>query len=125
MEIIFDTYAWIEYFQGTSKGRVVEKYLEGNKVLTPAVVLLELNYKSDKEGWDFKRYFNFIKSHSKIIGMNEKFVFSFGNFYNKIRKKLRNMGITGIIILHTAVLNDAKVLTGDKHFKSFEQTIML
>lgn len=49
MKIIFDTYAWIEYFEGSKKGEIVKKYFEREEILTPLVVLLELSYKADKE----------------------------------------------------------------------------
>ncbi len=115
MAIVFDTYAWIEYFNATKKGVVVKKYLEEEEVITPSIVLLELSYKSDKEGWDFDKYFGFIKSNSRIIGVNEKFILAFGKAYNNIKKQVKKIGITDIIIIHTAGMNDAKVLTGDEH----------
>jgi len=123
--IVFDTYAWIEYFNGTEKGNVVKNYLENNDILTPVIVLLELSYKADKEGWNFTDYLKFIKANSEVVGINEKFVLSFGNFYNKIKKHIKKVGITDIIILHTSIINDAKILTGDKHFEKVENVIML
>ena len=125
MAIVFDTYAWIEYFSATKKGVVVKNYLEDEDVITPAIVLLELSYKSDKEGWDFNKYLNFIRSNSKIIGISEKFILTFGRAYNNIKKQVKNIGITDIIVIHTAEMNDAKILTGDKHFEKIGRAIML
>lgn len=125
MAIVFDTYAWIEYFNATKKGSIVKKYLEEEDVITPTIVLLELSYKSDKEGWDFIKYSNFIKNNSKIVGINEKFILSFGRAYNNVKKKVKKIGITDIIIIHTATMNDAKVLTGDPHFSELKESIML
>ena len=125
MAIVFDTYAWIEYFNATKKGIVVQKYLESDDVITPTIVLLELSYKSEKEGWDFNKHLNFIKTNSRITGVNEKFILTFGKAYNNIRKKIKKIGITDIIVIHTAEMNDAKILTGDEHFKEIVNTIML
>jgi len=50
MAIVFDTYAWIEYFSATKKGEKVKEYLENSEIITPVIVLLELSYKADKEG---------------------------------------------------------------------------
>ena len=125
MAIVFDTYAWVEYFDGTKKGGIVGKYLEEEEVITPSIVLLELSYKSDKEGWDFNKYLNFIKTNSKIIGVNEKFILTFGRAYNNIKKQVKNIGITDIIIIHTAEMNDAKILTGDEHFEKTGKAIVL
>ncbi len=125
MAIVFDTYAWIEYFNGSEKGKIVGKYLKEDRVLTPLIVLLEISYKADKEGWNLKELIDFIKIKSKIVGINEKFVLSFGKFYNKTKKEVRDISMADVIILHTAIINDAKVLTGDKHFQKTERAIML
>jgi len=125
MKIVFDTYAWIEFFEGTEKGKVVGKYLENEEVLTPSIVLLELSYRADQERWDFKKFFSFIKSNSKVIGLNEEFILSFGGIYNQMKKKIKNISMADVVILHTATMNDAKVLTGDEHFKKTEMAIML
>jgi len=125
MKIVFDTYAWIEYFNATKKGVIVKKYLEDEEIITPVVVLLELGYRADQEGWDFKKFFAFIKNNSHIIGLNESFILSFGEIYNKTKKQIKNIGMADIIVLHIARINDAKILTGDEHFKKIDRAIIL
>ncbi len=125
MKIVFDTFAWIEYFEGNDKGIKVKNYFENNEILTPLIVLLELSYKADKENWNCKEVLDFVKHNSKIVGINEEFVLGFGKLYNVIKKKIRGIGFVDIIILHTALLNDAKVLIGDSHFSKIENAIML
>lgn len=125
MVIVFDTFAWIEYFTDTKNADVIESYIENGDIITPSIVLLELSYKADKEGWDFKKHLDFIKIKSKIVGMNEEFILKFGKIYNESKKKVKGMGLADIYILTTAILNNGKVLTGDIHFESFEQTIFL
>jgi len=125
MKIVFDTFAWIEYFQSTKKGEKVKEYLENNEIITPAIVLLELSYKADKENWDCKKILDFVKHNSEIIGINEGFVLNFGRLYNITKKEIREIGFADIIILNTALLNNAKVLTGDQHFSKLGNSIML
>lgn len=120
MKIVFDTFAWIEYFEGSKKGKIVADYLDGNEVLTPLIVLLELSYKADKENWDFEKILNFIRHNSKIAGINEEFVLGFGKLYNQTKSKIRGIGFADVIILNTALLNKAKVLTGDSHFSKLK-----
>lgn len=115
MAIVFDTYAWIEFFKGTEKGKIVRNYLEKEEVLTPSIVLLELSYKADKENWNFKDIFNFIKTNSRIVGIDIEFILSFGSFYNIIKKKIKKIGITDIIIMHSGNATNARILTGDEH----------
>ena len=51
--IIVDTFAWVEYFLGSKKGKIVEEYLNENNLVTPSIVLIELSCKSAKENWNF------------------------------------------------------------------------
>ena len=125
MKIVFDTYAWIEYFEGTKKGEKVEEYLKNNEIITPAIVLLELSYKADKEGWNCKEILDFVKLHSKIVGINEEFVLNFGKLYNKTKREIKNIGFADIFVLNTALLDNAKVLTGDPHFSKLNNSIIL
>ena len=125
MRIIFDTYAWIEYFRGSEQGKIVKQYLEGHEVITPVVVLLELSYRAKQEAWDIRKYVNFIKIHSSIIGINDKIILEFGKIYYETKNRVKDIGFVDILILTMAVIENAKILTGDEHFKSFEQTIFL
>ena len=124
MNVVFDTYAWIEYFIGSEQGRVVESYLK-ETVITPFIVLLELSYRADKEGWNFKQYLEFVKINSNITSITEEFALRFGQVYNKAKKDVPGIGIADAIILLTALEQNAKILTGDEHFKNLPQTIML
>ena len=122
--ILVDTYAWMEYFKGSREGKEVEKYL-GEETITPSVVLIELSYKSIKEGWYFKKHLNFIKSKSSIIGISENIIIHCGEVYIGERKKNPSFGIIDAIILTTARLMNYQVLTGDRHFKDFKNSIIL
>ncbi len=125
MRIIFDTYSWIEYFEASQKGEIVRRHLENEEVITPSIVLLELSYKADVKGWDFLKVLNFIKMKSQVVGFNDEFVLKFGKIYNEAKRKVKDMGLADCIILTTAKLNDAKILTGDIHFTKFKETIIL
>ena len=124
MNIVFDTYAWIEYFLGSEKGKIVESYMKEN-IITPFIVLLELSYRADKEGWYFKQYLEFIKVNSKITGLTEEFILKFGQLYNKTKKDISGIGMADVIILLTAIEENAKILTGDQHFKNLGRVIFL
>lgn len=124
MKLIFDTYAWIEYFIGSQKGKIVQNYFD-HEILTPNLVLMELSYRFDQSGWDFKRFLNFIKSKSKIIGVYDEVIINFGPIYNNLKTKNKEMSFVDIVIFTLAKTYDSKILTGDKHFKGFENVIFL
>nr|MDO8043795.1 PIN domain-containing protein [Candidatus Baldrarchaeota archaeon] len=51
--LIFDSYAWIEFFIGSRLGEKVRRYLEeGHEVVVPDIVLAEIARKYWREGFD-------------------------------------------------------------------------
>ena len=53
MILVFDSYAWIEYFAGTSRGSTVKELMvAADLIYTPSVVLLEVANKYSREGFD-------------------------------------------------------------------------
>lgn len=125
MNIIIDTSAWIEYFQGSEEGEIVNQYLNNNETITTITTLLELSYKADKEKWNIKDYLNFIRLKSRIVGIKESSVLEFGKLYNHARKKEKSFGFADAIILLTSINENASILTKDTHFKHFENAIIL
>ena len=44
--IVFDSYAWLEYFSGSSKGNVVKGIIgSSEEILTPSICLAEIKRK--------------------------------------------------------------------------------
>ena len=125
MKVIFDTYAWIEYFLGSSKGKKVSNIFESNEIITPIIVLVELSCKSAKENWDFKKYLEFIKANSLVLNIREKTLIDTGKLYVQMRSKIRDFGLVDTIILAMAKVEKAKILTGDKHFETLDNVIFL
>ena len=125
MKIVFDTYAWVEYFLGTAKGKKAENYLKDNDIITPILVIVELNYKADKEGWDFEQFLDFIKSKSTISFINWDIAKVCSKNYLERRKKQKDFSLIDAVILSTAKISNSKILTGDKHFIGLEETIFL
>lgn len=124
--IVVDTFAWIEYFFGTEKGKIVKEYLnEEYHLFTPTVVLIEISCKSAKEKWNFFEILRFIKSKSTIIGMKEETLEKCGKIYIEQRKRKGKFGMNDAAIWATAENLKAKVLTGDEHFKDFKEVIMI
>ena len=50
--MIFDSYAWVEYFIGSKRGEVAKEYLEGGEIITPDIVIAEVARKYVREGID-------------------------------------------------------------------------
>ena len=117
-EYLIDTFAWIEYYLGEDVG--LKLLLETKEIATPALVIAELSDKFARENEDFKDFFQFISSKSKVIPLSMEIALASGKFKSKMRKKYKQFGLADSIIYLTAKLNNSKLLTGDPHFKGLD-----
>jgi len=131
--IVFDSYAWVEYFMGSKRGAVAREYLEGGEIVTPDIVLAEVARKYVREGIDAREIggrLYFISSHSEVEGVDADLGLAAAEAWReleiKARKgKLRVPSLTDGIVLALARKHGAKVLTGDDHFKGLKEAMML
>jgi len=124
MKLILDNYAWMEHFIGSKREEVVKSYLE-NEILTQTLVLMELSYRVNQEGGDFKKVLNFIKSKSTIRGINEDIILEFSEVYNLLKKRDKSISFVDTLIFTLAKLENTKTLTEYLHFKDLENVQFL
>lgn len=116
-EYVIDSYAWVEYFRGSEEGRIAKECIEGKNCATASITIAELSEKYKRENKNFKEDLNFIVGRTKILNLDAGIALMAGkiNFENK--KKIKNWGMSDSVILATAQLLNAKVVTGDEHFR--------
>ncbi len=130
--IVFDSYAWIEYFMGSEKGATVKEHLK-NEPVTPSIVLCEVARKFFREGLaedDVKRRLRFIVANSQIIEINTDISILSSKAYLDLERKAkaekkRKPSLADGIILATARSLQAKILTGDTHFEELVESIYI
>ncbi len=133
--IVVDTYAWIEYFRGTKKGEIVKNYLlTAEKIYTPSIVLAEIarKYIREKIPEDTVRQrLKAIVEISTLVDIDVQLALDVAKIYLELTEHARNLGLKqkpslndAIILAATRKLN-AKVITGDQHFKNLEETIWI
>jgi len=128
MNLTIDTYAWIEYFEGSVQGNKIREILENEneyEVFTPSIVLVEL---ADavvkgkiKINWD--ELVRFVKLNTKIINIDEIVAKEAGIIKNNLRKKHPDFGLVDAIVLATARINNSRLLTGDNHLLNEDDVI--
>ena len=123
--MLMDTYAWVELFQGTRKGKKVEKLLLKESCCTSVLSLAEITEWALKNGKQPHDYLKRMVYTSTLIDITENISRLAGkiNFENK--RKIKNWGMVDSILLATARIYGLKILTGDKHFGELEETIIL
>jgi len=131
--MVFDSYAWIEYFLGSDKGRTVREYLNTEEVVTPSIVLAEIARKYLRDGMeqeDVVKRLNFISANSTIIEIDVELSLAAAKAYLTLSEKtkveqLRRPSLTDGIILASAKALRAKIVTGDEHFKGLTETVYI
>jgi predicted nucleic acid-binding protein len=123
---VIDSYAWIEYFRGTQSGKRAKDYIEGKEAATSGISIAELKEKYLREGW---RYFDadllFISSVTIIVPVDKEIALSAGQINFERKRKVKDWGMSDSIVLATAVMASAKVVTGDPHFKDVKESILI
>ena len=129
-----DSYAWVELFLGSEKGKKSRRLiLEAEQVRTPGVVLAEISRKYHREKMDLKTVrsrLETISSTTIITGVDVKLALRAGATYVELlekakRERLRTPSLFDAIVLATAREYDSNLVTGDEHFGNLPETIFL
>lgn len=124
---IIDAYAWIEYLIGSVAGVKVKSILEdeGNEIYTCAVTVAEVISKTVREGRDPETTYNILSSNSYIIDVDGELSKTAGILHAKMRETIKDFGLSDAYVLASSKKLDAKILTGDSHFKDTKGAIFL
>lgn len=131
--IVFDSYAWIEYFLGSDSGKVVKNYIDVEEVITPSIVLAEVARKYLREGVneeDVDKRLNFIAANSTVLNIDVELSIAAAKAYLELFEKtkmerLKSPSLTDGIVLATGRILRAKIVTGDEHFKGFAEVVFI
>jgi predicted nucleic acid-binding protein len=124
---VIDAYAWIEYLIGSKAGDKIRAVLEeeNNEVYTCAVTVAEVVSKTAREGRDFEAAYDILLSNSQVVNIDEEVSKEAGVLHSEMRKTKRDFGLADAYVLAIARRIKSKVLTGDLHFKSVKEAILI
>ena len=132
MKIVIDTYAWIEFFIGSEKGRRVKEIVErADEVYTPGTVLAEIARKYVREGADDNTVdarLEIITAASNIAHVDAKLALEAARCYLELAAKARKTKLNlpslfDAIVLATGRSLKSKIVTGDEHFRNLPETV--
>ena len=124
--VVLDSFAWIEYFNGTSAGENVQTFLETGLAVTPAIVVAELSEKHKRLNREFGPKYDFVKARTSVVPLEEELARVAGGLNFERKKKVKGWGMADSIVLATARWSGARIVTGDPHFRDLtEETITL
>ncbi len=122
---VIDSFAWIEYFVGSKAGELAKKYIEGGESITPTIVIAELSEKYTRLKQDPTPKLRFIVLKSRAVALDEETAALAGTINVERKVKVNRWGLADSIVLATARLQKAIVVTGDEHFSDLKEAIMI
>lgn len=115
--IVFDSYAWLEYFAGSEKGRIVKEIIESrDEILTPSICISEIKRKYLREKKEYKPRIKFITTRSKIIKIDLDISLLAADLSYKSK-----LYMIDAVVYACAILINSDLLTGDQHFKGMDK----
>ena len=127
MIYIVDTYAWIEYLIGSSKGAFFKKLLDNinNKFITMDCCIAEIYGYCLKNNLDFDKIYRVIKSNSIILPIMIDTWINAAKARFELRKKISNFGLIDSILVAEQKDLKCKIVSGDYHFKNLPNVAYL
>ena len=134
MRIIVDSWAWVEILKLSVAGKEAKAQVEQADVaFTPSLVLAELARKYHREGVGLstlRRWLQGISEATEVYPIDTELAVesarASAELSNKARReKLQKPGLGDALVLATARVAQAKVLTGDPHLRGLQETIWL
>ena len=126
MRNLIESYAWIEYLEGSYQGEKVHEILSGSdEIFVLTLIIGEVVSKVKRKGMDAELAFNAISKNSKIFEISADIARDAGLLHAERRKKVKDFGLMDALILIAARKLKANILTSDSHFKDFKETVLL
>ena len=125
MKIILDASAWIEYLDDAPHAATIEEYLQKNECFTLSITMAEVTAKTLLGGKDSEKAIIAMRALSRIIAAEEEVALNAAHIYARQRKTNSKFSLSDAFVVALAQKNEAKVLTKDRDFSGFKETILL
>lgn len=119
MLYILDSYAWVEYFTGTEKGRKVKALFENpkNRFITIECCIAELMGWSIKNNIDFHCVLKTIEANSDISPVLRDEWIDAAVIKSEMLKNVKDFGLIDAILIAKQRRLNSRIVTADLHFK--------
>ena len=124
---IIDAYAWIEYLNGSEKGKKFAEILEDvtNELFTSSATVGEIISKTLRENRDVKVALTNINNLSTVLSITQEISILAGQIHFETKKKNKEFGMLDSFVAATARKTNSKILTGDEDFRHFKDALFI
>lgn len=125
--IVVDTFAWIEYFKGTERGKQASKFIDNPKfqLFTLDACMAELRFWGLTENYPIEPILKEVQLLSFPIASDLSDWLLTAIIKFERRKNIANIGLVDCLVIHHSRKLNAKILTGDSHFKKEKNAVMI
>ena len=127
MRYIIDAWAWVEYLIGSNYGEKIRNIIENdeNEIFTSSVTIAEVLSVVKRENRNFEEAYKIILSNSKAFDVTSEIVKETALIHAEAKKKIKDFGLADSFILSSSKRLNAKIITGDPHFKGFSNVLLI
>jgi predicted nucleic acid-binding protein len=123
---LIDSFAWFEYFIGSGAGMKAKPNIEAGNAITPTIVIAELADKYAREKMSFSEKLNFILVRTQDVSLDVPIAQQSGMLNKERKRAVKRWGLADSIVMATARARNAKIITGDEHFRDLaDDAIMI
>jgi predicted nucleic acid-binding protein len=123
--MLLDTSAWVEFFEGTDKGKRVKTVLEQDKCYTSMVSLAEVTNWSLKENKETAFLIDTITKLSTVINIDNEIAVLAGRLNFERKQRNKKWGMLDSLILATGMVYNLKLLAKDPDYKDLPDVEIL
>ena len=124
-KLIVDSWAWLELFTGSGRGRTVEEKIGHALPFTSAVTLAEVVSVASRRGRPMDKEVSGIRSLSKVVPPTSDDAIEAGILHATTRKSSANFSLADAFVLQLARKLGGKVLTGDPDFREIKEAELI
>ncbi len=127
MLYLIDSHAWIEYFIGSAKGRILRRLFLNRKheFATLSCCIGEIRGWSLREDKDFEELYSLIRSNSSSLPVSEEEWIAAAEERHKQRKVEKGFGLIDAAILIKQKQLRCGIVSGDRHFRHLGKVVFL
>ena len=122
MTVLVDSWAWIEYFKGTPSGDSARKFIDSDEeIIISSINVAEIyNFLLNNLPNESNKKIDFVIRSSFVVPLSTDIALLAAK-----NKHLKKLGMADAIVLATAQLHNAKIVTGDDDFKKENGVIFI
>ena len=120
-KLVLDSWAWLELFSGSEKGRQVDQELARSEPFTSVITLAEVVSVSLRRKRPVEGKVAAIGSQSRVVSPSPEDAMEAGRLHAEAKRKAPNFSLADAFALQLARKVGAKVLTGDPDFKGLKE----